>query len=81
MKKLISYISVVLFLFPLLIFAQKKTSVQAFDKSKLPDVFDAYIRNALQTWNTPGLSVVVVKNSKVVFNKAYGVQNIETKTP
>ena len=48
---------------------------------KLPDVFDAYIRNALQTWNTPGLSVVVVKNSKVVFNKAYGVQNIETKTP
>ena len=81
MKKLISYISVVLFLFPLLIFAQKKTSVQTFDKSKLPDVFDAYIRNALQTWNTPGLSVVVVKNSKVVFNKAYGVQNIETKTP
>lgn len=43
--------------------------------------FDAYIQNALQLWKAPGLAVVVVKNGQVVFNKAYGVKDIQTHEP
>jgi CubicO group peptidase (beta-lactamase class C family) len=56
-------------------FAQN-TSYQKAIKS-----FDAYIQNAMQLWKTPGLSVVVVKDNKVVFNKGYGMKDITTKAP
>ena len=56
-------------------FAQN-TSYQKAVKS-----FDAYIQNAMQLWKAPGLSVVVVKDNKVVFNKGYGMKDITTKAP
>lgn len=57
--------------------ADKKTLTDA----QLPEILDTYIQNALPTWKTPGLSVVVVKDGKVVLKKGFGVQNIIDKTP
>ena len=37
-------------------------------------LFDTYIQKALATWKTPGISVAVVKDGKIVFKKAYGVR-------
>ena len=81
MKKMSFYTGLFLFLSPLLVTAQKKGTAQNPDNSKWPVLFDNYIQNALLTWKTPGLSVIVVKDSVVVFKKAYGVQDIGNKTP
>jgi CubicO group peptidase (beta-lactamase class C family) len=35
--------------------------------------FDQYIGEALRLWRTPGLSVVVVKDGRVLFKKGYGL--------
>lgn len=44
-------------------------------------VFDQYIQKALPLWKTPGLSVVVVKDGKVVFGKGYGVAELGKSSP
>ena len=44
-------------------------------------IFDQYIHQALSLWKTPGLSVVVVKDDKVVFRKAYGVVELGKAAP
>jgi CubicO group peptidase (beta-lactamase class C family) len=44
-------------------------------------LFDQYIQHALALWKTPGLSVVVVKDDKVVFRKAYGVVELGKAAP
>lgn len=49
------------------------------DKISAANRFDAYIKNAMQLWKTPGLSVVVVKDNQLVFKKAYGVKDINTQ--
>lgn len=54
-------------------------SVQAqkpADDAKTFAVFDKYIQQALPLWKTPGISVAVVKEGKVVFKKAYGVREL-----
>src|SRR5579883_2025776 len=38
--------------------------------------FDAYVQRGMHDWHVPGLAVAVVKDDSVVFQKAYGVQNI-----
>lgn len=38
------------------------------------DGFDAYVAKAMTEWQTPGLSVAIVEDGKVVFNKGYGVR-------
>ncbi len=35
---------------------------------------DAYYTKALKDWNVPGMSIAIVKDSKVVFAKGYGVK-------
>ena len=55
----------------LLATAQKTTT-----KTNTANRFDAYVQHAVQLWKTPGLSVVVVKDSQVVFNKGYGVREL-----
>ena len=35
--------------------------------------FDAYVRQAMALWRTPGMSIVVVKDGQVVFRKGFGV--------
>ena len=52
---------------------QKKSGKHPVNTAVL---FDEYVQSALQTWKTPGLSVTVVKDGKVVFKKGYGVKEL-----
>ncbi len=64
------------------LYAQKPLAdKKALTAAQLPEILDNYIQNALPTWKTPGLSVVVVKDGNVVLKKGFGVQNITDKTP
>jgi CubicO group peptidase (beta-lactamase class C family) len=40
---------------------------------------DAMIVQGMKDWKIPGLATIVVKDGEVVFNKTYGVKNLETK--
>jgi len=71
-------VSLVITFFCIDVSGQKKAA------NKKPDIsaaFDAYIQNALQLWKTPGLSVAVVKDDKVVFKKGYGVTELGKPEP
>jgi CubicO group peptidase (beta-lactamase class C family) len=46
--------------------------------SFVKDSIDNYINKALQDWEIPGLSVVIIKNGKVVLMKGYGVKELGT---
>src|SRR5207249_1906645 len=43
--------------------------------------FDAYVTRGLQALNTPGASIAVVKDGKVLFAKGYGVRAIGATAP
>src|SRR5579862_5867600 len=43
--------------------------------------FDKYVAQGARDWHVPGLSVAVVKDDSVVFQKAYGVRDWNTKAP
>jgi CubicO group peptidase (beta-lactamase class C family) len=58
---------------PLLVFAQRKTDPALAKKLQ---EFDAYIKQAQKDWEVPGMSVAVVKNGEVIFNKGYGVREL-----
>ena len=54
-------------------------SISAQKKAVIVDkdaIFDAYVQAALKLWQTPGMSVAVVKDGKVVFKKGYGVAEV-----
>lgn len=40
---------------------------------------DQFISDGINKWNPPGLAVTVVKDGNIVFKKAYGVTNINSK--
>lgn len=42
---------------------------------------DAMIVQGMKDWKVPGLATIVVKDGEVVFQKTYGVKNLETKEP
>ena len=46
--------------------------------SFIRDSLDNYVNYAMKLWNIPGLSVVVVKDGKVVVAKGYGVKEMNT---
>ncbi len=71
MKKLISLTGCIL-LFKFLS-AQSPTFVS--------DSLDSYIKEGMTGWQVPGLSIVIVKDGKVVFKKGYGVRDINSKDP
>ncbi|HVU55747.1 MAG TPA: serine hydrolase domain-containing protein, partial [Puia sp.] len=53
-------------------------------QTPLPDkagIFDRYVRQALALWKTPGMSVVVVKDGRVVFRKGFGVTEMGRTAP
>jgi CubicO group peptidase (beta-lactamase class C family) len=43
--------------------------------------FDAYIEKSRIQWQMPGVAVVLVKDSKVILKKGYGVRRLGDKTP
>ena len=57
------------------------TSLAAQSPSFISDSLDSYINKGLRDWDVPGLSVVIVKDGKVVLMKGYGVRNLQTKAP
>ena len=56
-----------------LIFAQSPSFIS--------DSIDSYINKGLKDWDLPGLSIVIVKDGKVVLMKGYGVKDIQTMAP
>lgn len=45
------------------------------------ELLDKYIDTARQQWHVPGISIVVVQNGKVVFEKGYGVRELGKNDP
>jgi CubicO group peptidase (beta-lactamase class C family) len=54
---------------------------QAQQPAFITDSLDAYINKGLSDWQVPGLSVVIVKDGKIVLLKGYGVKDIVTQSP
>ena len=46
-----------------------------------PADMDAYVANAMKTFDVPGLSVAIVKDGKVVLAKGYGVRKLGDAAP
>ncbi len=42
---------------------------------------DTVVYKELKETNTPGASIAIIKNNKIIFSKAFGVSNIETGAP
>jgi CubicO group peptidase (beta-lactamase class C family) len=68
-----------LFLSYLLMQSAATQSTHQQEPAFIRDSLDSYIRKGLSDWNLPGLSLVIVKDGKVVWMKGYGVRDIETK--
>ncbi len=51
--------------------AQNKAEITRKDA-----LFDAYVQAGLKRWQTPGMSIAVVKDGKLVFKKGYGVAEV-----
>jgi len=49
--------------------------------SFIKDSLDNYIKQGMKDWDIPGMSVVIVKDGKVVYMKGFGVKDIESKSP
>ena len=47
----------------------------------IKDSIDNYIERGIHDWDVPGLSIVIVKDGKVVLMKGYGVRDINSKAP
>jgi CubicO group peptidase (beta-lactamase class C family) len=45
------------------------------------DLFESYIKQALLLWKTPGISVVVVKDDKILYKKGFGVTELGKENP
>ena len=66
----------------LLIFlAAAQLTAMAQAPSFISDSLDSYITKGLKDWDIPGLSIVVVKDGKVVLMKGYGVRDLQTRQP
>jgi CubicO group peptidase (beta-lactamase class C family) len=58
--------------------AQKNNTA---NDAKLIAAFDEYIKQALPRWQTPGISIAVVKDGKIVFKKGYGLRELGKPQP
>ncbi len=45
------------------------------------DSIDAYVRRAMVRQHIPGLTLVVIRNGKVIKSRGYGYANLESKSP
>jgi len=64
----------------LLILCSTVPSVLTAQTEPLPGL-DAYVQAAIDQWNVPGLALAIVKDDKVVYERGYGVRDLETKEP
>jgi CubicO group peptidase (beta-lactamase class C family) len=66
-------------LFFLLLLSASLLPALAQTPSFIQDSLDSYVNRGLKDWDLPGLSVVIVKDGKVVLMKGYGVKDITTR--
>jgi CubicO group peptidase (beta-lactamase class C family) len=55
------------------------TAQSNFPKA-IEENIDAFVEERLNTWNLPGVQMVVVKDGQVRFNKAFGLADVENKS-
>lgn len=65
-------------IFQIVCFAFLLTGLRA-QPSFVKDSLESYILKGMKKWQIPGLSLVVVKDGKVVVKEGYGVRNLETQ--
>lgn len=51
------------------------------DDAKTIALFDDYIKHELPRWQTPGISVAVVKDGNIILKKAYGLRELGKPEP
>jgi CubicO group peptidase (beta-lactamase class C family) len=56
-------------------------AVQAVQALRVEDGLDGYITELIQKADIPAISLAMVTDSHIVFNKAFGVKNVETGEP
>jgi CubicO group peptidase (beta-lactamase class C family) len=47
----------------------------------IKDSLDNYITQGIKDWAVPGLSIVIVKNGKIIVMKGYGMRDIQSQKP
>jgi CubicO group peptidase (beta-lactamase class C family) len=47
----------------------------------IKDSLDSYILKGIKDWDVPGLSIVIVKDGKVVIMKGFGVRDLQSQKP
>lgn len=47
----------------------------------IKDSLDSYINKGLKDWDIPGLSIVVIKDGKVIAMKGYGIRDLQSQQP
>ena len=70
-----------LFIATCLVFVQSLTAQRITTDAKMATAFDDYIKQVMPAWQTPGISVVVVKDGRIVFKKAYGLRELGKPQP
>lgn len=65
----------------LLFLTSAVVALPVFGQKKQLKAFDAYIEQARQQWDVPGLAVAIVKDGEVIHAKGYGVANVDTQAP
>ncbi len=46
-----------------------------------PSAFDAYVQQAVEEWDAPGLAIVVIREDSIVFEKGYGLREVGKNEP
>lgn len=65
-------------LIPVLFFCKIGLSQNASLPAFITDSLDNYIEKALSDWNVPATAVGIVKDGKVIYQKAFGVKDMNT---
>lgn len=65
---------------------QLKNEISKVESGLMPAVrfegeFLWNLESRMKYYNVPGVSIAVIKNSKVIWSKAYGLADVESKTP
>jgi CubicO group peptidase (beta-lactamase class C family) len=90
MKQRLCRLLLIIYLFPILSFGQAHSTVDSeikrVEAGLLPNVLIKgepgwSIEERLKFYKCPGLSVAVIKDFKVLWARAYGVKDLETKEP
>ncbi|MBC6988697.1 serine hydrolase domain-containing protein [Hymenobacter sp. BT491] len=64
-----------------LLFVLLRVAVCQGQQQKTPAALDAYVQAQMKQYKIPGLSVLVLKNGKVLKNKGYGLASVEFAVP